>query len=135
MNIKAIAVAATIAVGTPVLALAQSTAPVQIDSTFIEPSFPASDGNTPGFAYVRFENETNVPATEVDFSLDANGRSLQTFKDVGDYRAGMAVEHRFDFALADAQHHQSISVASVTFADGTTWSKDEIPSASRRQSP
>jgi hypothetical protein len=132
MKFKVLAAAAALAVATPGLALAQSSAPVQIDSTFIRPSFPVNAGITPGFAYVRFQNETNVPVTEVDFTLDAAGSPVENFKDDGHYTEGMPVEHRFNFLLGDAQHDQSIDVARVVFADGTTWTNGE--QAVRRQS-
>jgi hypothetical protein len=125
MNMKIIATAAAVlAAGiTPALASAQTAAPVALVASAAEPQIAdASAYNTIGSASVSFINTSNVPATEVDFTLSSNGEALTTLRDVGNFAPNVRVNHTF--ANDQVARDQQLSIAEVKFADGTVWHND-----------
>ncbi len=133
MKLTSIAAAAAIIVaGSPVIASAQTNAPVTVAESQIAPSLGVHSGFAyPGLVSIAFVNNRNVPATEVDFDVEANGNVVDRFSDVGSFAKGVTIRHSFQ-TQADALN-QRVTVASVTYADGTTWSSDEIAPRALRQ--
>jgi hypothetical protein len=127
MNLKAIAATAAVLVaGSPLVASAQTNAPVSIAASQIQQTYGVfNDFSYPGLVQVAFVNHRNVPATEVDFNLEANGQLVDRFQDVGSFAKDITVRHTFQTPANDL--NQTITVASVTYADGTTWTNDVAP--------
>jgi hypothetical protein len=130
MNINAIAAAAVLAAGTPVVAFAQTTAPVAIVSSTIVPQVADASRFQQGFVSYTFVNMANTPATEVDFALEGNGQTT-TLRDVGTFSKGVAIER--GLAIAGEARDQQLSVAEVKFADGSVWTNDVVAPQPRRQ--
>jgi hypothetical protein len=126
------AAAAVLALGAaPALVAAQTTAPIAIVSSHAEPQIAdASAYNTAGIAAVTFVNTSNVPVTEVDFTLSSNGQALKTLRDVGTFAPNVTVNHTF--ANDEPERDQQLSVAQVKFADGTVWVNDASLPAGQR---
>jgi hypothetical protein len=125
MKLNAIAAAAAVlALGVaPALASAQTTAPISLIYSDAQPQIAdASAYNTLGIAQVSFVNTSNVPATEVDFTLSSNGEPLATLRDVGTFAPNVTIEHTF--ANDRTARDQQLSIAQVKFADGTVWVND-----------
>jgi hypothetical protein len=118
------AAAVVLALGVaPALVAAQTTAPIALVASNAEPQIAdASAYNTAGIAAVTFVNTSNVPATEVDFTLSSNGEALKTLRDVGTFSPNVTVSHTF--ANDQTARDQQLSVAEVKFADGTVWVND-----------
>ncbi len=76
----------------------------------------------PGTVDVTFRNTGNVAARAVTFAVNAGGREVGTLTDTGTFAPGVAIEHVFvnDTFAPNAQ----LSVARVTFADGTVWTSE-----------
>jgi hypothetical protein len=132
MNLKAIAAAAAVlAAGSPAVAFAQTTAPVSIVSSVAAPQIADASIFQQGFVRYAFVNNAAVPATEVDFTLQANGDALATYRDLGTFSKGVAIE-RFittDASVRDLQ----LTVAAVKYADGTVWTNDSAAPQALRQ--
>jgi hypothetical protein len=115
--------AALIVAGAPALASAQTTqdGPIRLDKVSITQYYGVYSGFEPGRVSVSFTNESAVAATDVTFDLtDAAGNVLAQYKDSGSYQQGATVRHTFeDIHVED---NQKLEIASVTFADGTSWS-------------
>jgi hypothetical protein len=122
MNFKPLLTAAIFVAGIPAVALAQTTAPVTIESSQAQPQITDATRPEIGSAMVTFVNKNNVPATEVDFTLSSNGEALQTLTDTGTFAPGVAISHTF--ATDQTARDLQLSVAAVKFADGTTWKND-----------
>jgi hypothetical protein len=118
------AAAAVLALGVaPALASAQTTAPVALTASSAQPQILDGSGyNTTGIADVTFVNTSNVPATEVDFTLSSNGEPLATLRDVGTFSPNVSVSHTF--ANDQTARDEQLSIAEVKFADGTVWVND-----------
>ncbi len=115
--------AALLLAGAPALASADETtsAPIMLDNVQIEQPYGPKDQFSPGLVTVAFTNENNSPATDVVFDIQANGKIVGSFEDVGSYAKGESVRHSFpDFEDDD---NQSVVVDNVTFADGSSWSR------------
>jgi hypothetical protein len=133
MKLQAVAAAAAVLVaGAPIVASAQTTAPVAIADTQIQPSYGVfNEFAYPGLVTVSFVNHRNVPATEIDLNLEANGEVVDSFHDVGSFANGVTVRHSFQTQATDL--NQKLTVASVTYADGTTWTNDATAPRTLRQ--
>jgi len=135
MNLKAVAaVAAFAAIGAPAIALAAAAptgAPIEIVDSQVQPANVGADLYQQGEVRFAFVNRANVPATEVQFAVTSNGRPIGVYTDVGTFAPGVEID-KF-FTTQELSRHQDITVAKVTFADGTTWSSDEATPAARRQ--
>jgi hypothetical protein len=127
-NLSIIATA-VLAVAAPVAASAQTTAPVTINSYFVQPQLPSASDTIPlpGLVAVSFTNHRNVAATEVDFAVEAGGSVVDQLTDVGTFSKDVAIRHTLQ--TTSVFGNSQIVVASVTFADGTTWTNDAAPRA------
>ena len=132
MNLKAVAAAAALlAAGAPAFASAQTTAPVSITGSQVQAENVGASRFEPGAVSLSYVNHRDVPATEVNFTLSSHGQNLGTYTDYGTFSKGVAIDRYFttDEAAAD----QQIDIASVKFADGTTWTNDEAVPQRLRQ--
>jgi hypothetical protein len=134
MTIKTLATAAALAVAAvPAVASAQPTAPVAMTDSIIQPYYGIHNDLTySGLITVAFVNANPVPATEVDFAVQADGTTIDHFSDVGTFSKGVTIRHTFQ-TLDDAVN-QSVKIESVTFADGTTWAPQTAPRTLRQAS-
>jgi hypothetical protein len=119
--------AAVLLAAAPALASAadSQTSPIRLDNVqiFTTPS-PEVD-YYPGSADVSFTNDSDVPATRIQFALVANGVVLDRINDVGSFAPGVTVKHHF--ADSDSTPDQKVAVAEVTFADGSIWTNSDVP--------
>ena len=133
MNLNAVAAAAAILVaGAPALASAQTTSPVAITGAQIVPQNIGAALYQQGEVRFSFVNNRNVPATEVDFTLSSAGQDLGTYYDYGTFSKGVNIDHFF--VTDETAHNQQIKIASVKFADGTTWTNEPAAPQQLRQS-
>ncbi len=109
-----------------------ATAPIRIDQMQLPP-FTAGEHNLlPRYITVSFTNLQTQPATDVVFGmLDSKGRVVDEYENRGTFSPGVkiAAQVPFDQILDKVA---GFDVEAATFADGTTWTKDE--NLSRRQS-
>ena len=124
MNFKSVAATAAVLLGaSATAAFAQTNAPVTIVSSQAQPQIAdAGENNQQGVAGVTFVNTNIVPATEVDFTLSSNGAPLATYRDIGSFAPNVRISH--SFANDQTARDQQLSVARVTFADGSVWLSD-----------
>jgi hypothetical protein len=122
--------AAALLAAAPALASAageSQTGPISLDNVQIF-STPSPDVDYfPGFADITFTNNSNLPATSVEFALEANGVVLNRIDDVGSFAQGVTIKHRL--ADSDSSAGQKVAVAKVTFADGSVWTNPDVPQA------
>jgi len=129
MNKSILAVAAAllgIIAGAALPAFAGSAAPVALDNvSIVAPDVQNQTGEAqfsayvPGIVDVTFHNTADVTATSVTFDVAVGGRKAGTLTDTGRFAPGVAIEHVFTNDTFAGNAH--LSVARVTFADGTTW--------------
>jgi hypothetical protein len=132
MNLKAVAAAAAIlAAGAPALASAQTTAPVAVTGSSIFAENAGASIYQPGEVDFQFVNNRYVAATQVDFALSSGGQQLGVYHAYGTFSPGVKIDKVF--RTDEVAPHQQISVASVKFADGTTWTNDTVAPQARRQ--
>jgi hypothetical protein len=109
-----------------------AAAPIRVDGVQLPP-FTANEHNQmPRYITVSFTNQQAQPATDIVFGmLDGKGRLVDQYEDTGTFAPGVriAAQVPFDQIL---DHVTGMDVEAATFADGTTWTKNENPS--RRQS-
>jgi hypothetical protein len=118
-------------VGTaPAFALAQTTAPVALVASHAEPQITDIARPEIGSAMVSFVNHSALPATEVDFTLSSNGEALATLTDTGSFAPGVTIDHTF--ATDRTERDLQLSIAKVTFADGSVWVNDAPLPAGQR---
>jgi hypothetical protein len=67
----------------------------------------------------------------VTFEVDAWGFPVARIDDVGTFAQGATIEHTFP--NADGLGDETISVASVQFADGSVWQNDVAAPQALRQ--
>ena len=85
-------------------------------------------GNYLGFANsgnlsISFVNARGVAATQVEFALRA-GKATEILVDKGTFSPGTSITH--DFAVeSQFSDASALEVVSVTFADGTTWERND----------
>jgi hypothetical protein len=115
---------AALAIAMPLSANAQDAAngPIVVTEAIVQPAVNGTDLNVPGMIAVEFHNTRSVPATKVTFELDASGAPVRTIDDVGTFSQGATIHH--DFPNAAIARNQTVSVAAVTFADGSVWRND-----------
>jgi hemolysin type calcium binding protein len=121
--------AAVLLAAAPALASAadSQTGPVRLNSVQIF-STPSPDVDYfPGSADIAFTNDSDVPATNVEFALEANGVVLDRIEDVGSFAQGVTIKHHFSDTETSAD--QKVAVAKVTFADGSVWTNPAVPEA------
>lgn len=128
--------AAAIAAAAALPAGAQSTVAFSNDPVRIvhysvgSSSVPVSSwgGNYLGFANsgnlsISFVNARGVAATQVEFALRA-GKATEILVDKGTFSPGTSITH--DFAVeSQFSDASALEVVSVTFADGTTWERND----------
>ncbi len=118
----------------PTLAYAPpaAAAPIRIDRMQLPP-FTAGEHNLlPRYITISFTNVQAQPATDIVFGmLDSKGRVVDQYEDSGTFSPGVriAAQVPFDQILDKVA---GFDVEAATFADGSTWTKDE--NLSRRQS-
>jgi hypothetical protein len=129
MTIKHLAAAlaaTTIAAAAPAIASAETTAPVAISSVQNTPALGYLNTYNPGLLTVAFQNTSDIPATDVVFELESNGKYLDRYDDAGSFAKGVSVKHSFNnWETALDQH---VAVAEVKFADGSVWYNDAVQS-------
>ena len=128
MTIKHLAAAlaaTTIAAAAPAIASAQTTAPIAINSVQNIPALGYLNTFNPGLLSVAFQNTSDVPVTDVVFELDANGKYLDRYEDVGSFAKGVTIAHSFN--NWETALNQRVAVAEVKFADGSVWINDAVP--------
>jgi hypothetical protein len=114
---------AALAIAMPLSANADTASgPIVLTQAQVQPAVTGTSRNVSGLISVEFHNARNVPATKVTFELDAYGAPVRTIDDVGTFSYGATIRH--DFPNAAIARDQSISVAAVTFADGSVWRND-----------
>jgi hypothetical protein len=129
MNKNALAATAAILgliAGGALPAFAAAAAPVALEKvTVVAPDIQSEAGETllsayvPGIVDVTFRNTANVAATSVTFDVAVGGREAGTLTDTGSFAPGVAIEHVFTNDSFAGNAH--VSVASVTFANGSVW--------------
>jgi len=139
MNFKqaAISIAAiTLLAGGPAMALANTDAlgapidvtSVQTKSTDV-PGAASEFGGYSTHSYVAisvtFHNTRNVAVTGVTFDVISNGATIGQITDTGTFAPGVTISHQYDTNSNAA--NQQLTVASVKFADGTTWVNSSRP--------
>jgi hypothetical protein len=116
---------------TPPTAAAQA-APVSIDRLQLPPYTNNEYNLMPRHLTITFTNHQTQPANDVVLGiLDAKGRVVDEYEDTGTFSPGVTIAAKvpFDNVLDKVA---GADVESVTFADGSTWTKTE--NLSRRQS-
>jgi len=131
MNNHALAATAAILgliAGGALPAFAGPASPVSLDTVSITaPDFQNQAGETmqsiytPGIVDVTFRNTADVTATSVTFAVAVGGREVGTLTDSGTFSPGVAIEHVFTNDNDAFIPNAKLSVAQVTFANGTTW--------------
>jgi hypothetical protein len=131
MNNQGLAAAAAIlglVAGGALPAFAGAASPVSLDTVRITaPDFQSQAGETiqsiytPGIVDVTFRNTADVAATSVTFAVAVGGREVGTLTDSGRFAPGVAIEHVFTNDNDAVTPNAELSVASVTFSNGTTW--------------
>lgn len=124
MNIKRVATslaAITILAGVPVLALADTSAPVTVDAVRVSP-VDLDNGSGVGSVAVNFKNTSDKTATEVVFALDNNGTQFDTFYADGSFAPGASIVQTFD--TTDDYNASQVKVEEVKFSDGSVWAPE-----------
>jgi hypothetical protein len=90
------------------------------------PSMPVWGGTSPGVASyselaITFVNTGAVPATAVRFAVHT-GTTTEIIADNGTFSPGTGITHDFPIGSAFGGA-ATVEVQSVTFADGTSWSR------------
>jgi hypothetical protein len=109
-----------------------AAAPIRVDRVQLPP-FTANEHNQmPRYITVSFTNQQTQPATDIVFGmLDGKGRVVDQYEDNGMFSPGVTIAAQVPFDQV-LDHVSGMDVESATFADGSTWTKDE--NLSRRQS-
>jgi hypothetical protein len=124
MNITSVAAvlgAAVVLGGTPAVASTTPSLsnPIALDKVWIQQAIDY-DQFAPGRVDVAFKNTNSVPATRIVFDLIGyQGALIAQYVDVGSFRQGITVRHRF--ADTHFDNDQQLEVDRVVFADGSAW--------------
>jgi hypothetical protein len=105
--------------------------PIVFSLADVQPQVAGGEYFTPGSIHVAFHNTAKVPATRVTFEVDAWGFPVNRIEDVGTFTQGATIEHTFP--NDDGRADETISVASVQFADGSVWQNDAVAQPALRQ--
>jgi hypothetical protein len=129
--------AALLLAGAPVLASADdttdmaaadiATAPIQVNNVQFTAENTADGSYGPTAAEIAYTNASSQPATEVVFAVTSDGNVVDMYDDVGTFSPGVTIDHTFQ-ALTQADPSQ-VSVAQVTFADGSVWVNPDLAPA------
>ncbi|HEV8020083.1 MAG TPA: hypothetical protein VGP41_02395 [Candidatus Lustribacter sp.] len=130
--------AALLLAGAPALASADDvtdaaavdtvTAPIQVNNVQFTAENTADGSYGPAAAEIAYTNASSQPATEVVFAVTTpDGNMVDMYDDVGTFSPGVTIDHTFP-ALEAADASQ-VSVAQVTFADGSVWLNPGLASA------
>jgi hypothetical protein len=117
---------------TPPTAAAPQAAPIRVDRVQLPPFTPSEHNLLPRYITISFTNVQTQPATDVVLGmLDSKGRIIDQYEDAGKFAPGVTIASQvpFDQILDKVS---GAEVEAVTFADGSTWTKDQ--NLSRRQS-
>jgi hypothetical protein len=127
----AIAFAASVATAQPGIAqdLADSTTPVSILACGVDRYVYPDDlgllATTDTTVRIAFVNRTSQTIRDVTFRVDANVLGgARTIGDIGRFPTGVPIQHTYG-PFGDVSHNARCDVASVTFEDGTLWSRKE----------
>jgi hypothetical protein len=82
-----------------------------------------------GHVYVTFRNDGEVPATAVTFEIVNAGEGAGRIEDVGTFVKGARIEHAFHWT----REGETLRVAQVRYADGTTWDSDDAAAPTARR--
>jgi len=106
---------------TPAIASAASvSSPIVIDGTQATGDLNKA---TQPLLTVDFTNADTRVATDVTFVAVDNGEVVNSFEDHGQFAPGVEIDHTFgDLSSSGDQ----IKVASVTFADGSSWTAPDL---------
>jgi hypothetical protein len=123
--------AALVLAGSPAFASAadMQAGPIRINNVQIYGRALSDDNDftQPAYASISFTNEYESPATDIVFVLENDGYIIDRFDDAGTFAKGVTVSHRFPESRPGVD--QRVAVEKVTFADGTTWSNDQVSAA------
>lgn len=119
---------ALILAGSSAVAMASDTqlGPIRIENVQLFAGTHSADYNRPGYASIAFTNDNGSPATDVVFALEADGRIVEHFDDVGFFAPGVSIEHNFQ--VGSDYNNITVAVAKATFANGTVWDNPDVPS-------
>jgi hypothetical protein len=124
---------AALALAMPVSASAAdfTASPIDLTLAAVQPEVSGAEIFTPGQIRLEFHNTAKVPATRVTFEVAAWGMPVDRIDDVGTFADGATIDRTFPNAsgLAD----ETVSVASVQFADGSVWQNGYAGPQPRRQ--
>jgi len=115
---------AALALALPVSASAAETpnSPIALTNVSVQPQVTGTERFQPGSISLEFRNLSAVPATRVTFEVDAWGSPVHRIEDVGTFAQGATISH--DFPNFSNIPGETVSVAAVTFADGSVWQND-----------
>jgi hypothetical protein len=108
-----------------------SNAPIVLSNVSVQPQVTGTSRFAPGSISLEFRNTSAVPATRVTFEVDAWGSPVHRIEDVGTFAQGATIRH--DFPNSSNVPGETVSVAAVTFADGTVWQNDDAAPHALRQ--
>ncbi len=88
----------------------------------------------PGAINLRFRNTRNIEATDVLFEMYGDGVHLDSIRSTGKFSPGVTINRTFSDQSGAV--NQTVTVAQVSFADGSVWlSAAYIAPHSRPQAP
>jgi hypothetical protein len=105
--------------------------PIALALADVQPQVAGAELFIPGAIRVEFHNTAKVPATRVTFEVAAWGFPVARIDDVGTFAQGATIDHIFP--NEDGLPGETISVASVQFADGSVWQNDAAAPQALRQ--
>ncbi len=80
---------------------------------------------------IQFTNESSKPADLINFEVNSNGERF-VIRDVGTFSPGIEIDHKYRNGAGQAfvlpafiAPNVTCSVASIRFADGTTWQRGQ----------
>jgi len=111
---------------TPALASAATTAATAVSAPVVIDGIQATGDVNKALQpllTVDFTNRGTRAATDVLFVAVENGEVVNSFEDHGQFAPGVEIDHTFgDLSSSGDQ----IKVASVTFADGSSWTAPDL---------
>lgn len=108
-------------------AVDMATAPIQVNNVQFTAENTADGSFGPTAAEIAYTNASSEPATEVVFAVTSDGNVVDMYNDTGTFSPGVQIDHTFP-ALEAADADQ-VSVAQVTFADGSVWLNPDFAAA------
>jgi hypothetical protein len=84
------------------------------------------DGHSiPAALSVSFVNQGNVPATDVVFVVHSPDSADYRLDDKGTFSPGATIRHQFRGWDWNFQADSNVSIAAVTYADGSSWTSQD----------